>query len=174
MGEQLHEELAKMLDRAIRREHGDPEPCDLEADPLTDDPWDLDNPWHHLRVCLHCGGYWWGLHCPHDGRQNPCAHCGERPATLQTECFDLEDLSLDALDQPHDDAEEPQPNERARQDDKRQLEAERERAAPGGAVMPAHANTEDRAQQQDPEQEHGHLQRASDGIITRDGAGSSE
>jgi hypothetical protein len=40
--------------------------------------------------------------------------------------------------------------------------------------MPAHANTEDRAQQQDPEQEHGHLQRASDGIITRDGAGSSE
>jgi hypothetical protein len=42
-------------------------------------PDDLDDDWHFLRTCRHCGGEWFGLHCPHDGHQNPCAHCGIRP-----------------------------------------------------------------------------------------------
>ena len=35
--------------------------------------------YHHQRVCLNCGYTWWGLHCPHDGYQNPCGDCGETP-----------------------------------------------------------------------------------------------
>lgn len=36
--------------------------------------------WHYKRTCLHCGEQWYGLHCPHDGRQNPCPGCGILPA----------------------------------------------------------------------------------------------
>jgi hypothetical protein len=35
--------------------------------------------WHYLRTCETCGGRWYGLHCPHDGHQNPCLYCGTRP-----------------------------------------------------------------------------------------------
>ena len=35
--------------------------------------------WHFRRTCLFCGRQWRGLHCPHDGYQNPCPHCGKRP-----------------------------------------------------------------------------------------------
>lgn len=34
---------------------------------------------HYFRTCWSCGNTWWGLHCPHDGYQNPCPECGEKP-----------------------------------------------------------------------------------------------
>lgn len=39
---------------------------------------------HYERVCLNCGYTWLGLHCPHDGYQNPCGHCREKPKTVET------------------------------------------------------------------------------------------
>ena len=39
---------------------------------------------HYHRTCLSCGENWWGLHCPHDGIQNPCSACGMRPNTVPT------------------------------------------------------------------------------------------
>lgn len=50
--------------------------CDCEFDTYDDDP---EESWHYRRVCAHCGEAWWGLHCPHDGRQNPCPGCGVVP-----------------------------------------------------------------------------------------------
>jgi hypothetical protein len=47
----------------------------------TDEEGESD-PWHFERKCEHCGGTWWGLHCPHDSYQNPCPDCGERPTVL--------------------------------------------------------------------------------------------
>lgn len=38
--------------------------------------------WHYQRTCLNCGKTWWGLHCPHDGYQNPCPACGTKPAQV--------------------------------------------------------------------------------------------
>ena len=57
--------------------------CNCEFDPY--DP--ADNPegeesWHYKRTCAFCGRVWWGLHCPHDGYQNPCAGCGRLPAPV--------------------------------------------------------------------------------------------
>ena len=43
------------------------------SDRLTDEYY------HHQRVCLNCGYTWWGLHCPHDGYQNPCKECDWTP-----------------------------------------------------------------------------------------------
>lgn len=37
---------------------------------------------HYLRRCARCGYEWFGLHCPHDGYQNPCPKCGKRPETV--------------------------------------------------------------------------------------------
>lgn len=54
--------------------------CECE---FTPDPNDPDDDWHFLRRCLHCGETWWGLHCPHDGYQNPCPKCGVRPTTVR-------------------------------------------------------------------------------------------
>lgn len=34
---------------------------------------------HYERVCLNCGYTWLGLHCPHDGYQNPCPICEVKP-----------------------------------------------------------------------------------------------
>lgn len=42
--------------------------------------------WHFKRTCLHCGYVWGGLHCPHDGYQNPCPHCEKRPDCIDSEC----------------------------------------------------------------------------------------
>jgi len=42
----------------------------------------LDEYYHYHRTCLGCGKNWWGLHCPHDGYQNPCSKCGLIPATV--------------------------------------------------------------------------------------------
>lgn len=41
-------------------------------------------PWHFLRTCPMCGYQWGGLHCPHDGFQNPCPNCGEWPEVVQS------------------------------------------------------------------------------------------
>jgi hypothetical protein len=50
--------------------------CDCEFTPDPDDP---DDDFHFRRVCEFCGGVWWSLHCPHDGRQNPCPRCKRTP-----------------------------------------------------------------------------------------------
>ena len=39
---------------------------------------------HYERICLFCGETWLGLHCPHDGYQNPCPNCGKMPETIST------------------------------------------------------------------------------------------
>lgn len=51
------------------------EDCDCELTGDAEDP----EPTHYDRVCEFCGKTWRGLHCPHDGYQNPCPHCGQRP-----------------------------------------------------------------------------------------------
>ena len=50
---------------------------------LTKDPWDPEDDWHFDRACLRCGQHWRGLHCQHDGVQNPCPYCGVTPAPLR-------------------------------------------------------------------------------------------
>jgi len=35
--------------------------------------------WHYVRKCEFCGYSWHGLHCPHDGYQNPCPECKKTP-----------------------------------------------------------------------------------------------
>lgn len=55
--------------------------CACEFDPDPDDP-DESTPetaWHFLRTCEFCGEVWYGLHCRHDGYQNPCPQCGKKP-----------------------------------------------------------------------------------------------
>lgn len=51
--------------------------CDCEFTAYPDEP--EEESWHYLRMCVFCGRDWWGLHCPHDGYQNPCPKCGMRP-----------------------------------------------------------------------------------------------
>lgn len=38
-----------------------------------------ESSWHYKRTCKNCGNIWYGLHCPHDGVQNPCPKCDMRP-----------------------------------------------------------------------------------------------
>lgn len=47
---------------------------------MWDEP-DQPSVWF-LRTCEFCGHQWAGLHCPHDGHQNPCPECGQRPTTV--------------------------------------------------------------------------------------------
>ena len=47
--------------------------CDCEFDFPEGDSW------HYWRTCKACGFRWGGLHCPHDGYQNPCPSCGVHP-----------------------------------------------------------------------------------------------
>jgi hypothetical protein len=54
--------------------------CDCEFDPYEDGEADEES-WHFKRTCAYCGTVWWGLHCPHDGAQNPCPGCKKRPMT---------------------------------------------------------------------------------------------
>jgi predicted RNA-binding Zn-ribbon protein involved in translation (DUF1610 family) len=54
--------------------------CDCE---LSVDPDDPSDDWHYLRACPSCGREWRALHCPHDGVQTPCPHCGVRPARVE-------------------------------------------------------------------------------------------
>jgi hypothetical protein len=54
--------------------------CACEFAPEMADPEDPGAPsYHYRRECVHCGCVWAGLHCPHDGAQNPCPDCGVRP-----------------------------------------------------------------------------------------------
>lgn len=50
----------------------------------------LDDYTHYHRTCLNCGMNWWGLHCPHDGYQNPCPQCDETPEPLPDKYCDCE------------------------------------------------------------------------------------
>lgn len=60
-----------------------PDECEREC-VFEDDPADPDpvEPWHYRRTCASCGGVWYGLHCKHDGHQNPCPWCGVRPEPM--------------------------------------------------------------------------------------------
>ena len=53
--------------------------CDCEFTPYKSSD---EESWHYLRYCGFCGHEWYGLHCPHDGYQNPCPNCGRRPRGL--------------------------------------------------------------------------------------------
>lgn len=54
--------------------------CDCEPDCGGEVPYAHT---HFLRTCEFCGNQWEGLHCPHDGYQNPCGACGKRPTTVK-------------------------------------------------------------------------------------------
>ena len=43
---------------------------------------DTEELWHFKRTCEYCGYQWGGLHCPHDGYQNPCPECKKRPTVI--------------------------------------------------------------------------------------------
>jgi hypothetical protein len=54
--------------------------CECEFDPYPPEDEDAgEESWHFRRTCTNCGGSWFGLHCPYDGHQNPCPHCGVNP-----------------------------------------------------------------------------------------------
>lgn len=53
--------------------------CQFTPDPNDPDENTPDTAWHYKRTCAACGVEWFGLHCPHDLRQNPCPHCGKVP-----------------------------------------------------------------------------------------------
>ena len=57
--------------------------CNCEFTPYPEDDSDFgEESWHYLRKCLWCGNEWWGLHCPHDGAQNPCPSCHRYPIPI--------------------------------------------------------------------------------------------
>lgn len=56
------------------------EVCVCTFDPYDDG--DTEESWHYKRTCLHCGHSWFGLHCRHDGVQNPCPGCDVRPTPV--------------------------------------------------------------------------------------------
>jgi hypothetical protein len=57
--------------------------CNCEFAPEMADPEDPGAPsYHYRRECARCGCVWAGLHCPHDGAQNPCPDCGVRPTPV--------------------------------------------------------------------------------------------
>lgn len=56
--------------------------CEFDPDPQDSDEDAHEKAWHYLRTCANCGGQWYGLHCPHDGYQNPCPHCGANPIPI--------------------------------------------------------------------------------------------
>ena len=50
--------------------------CTCEFDQYDDSD---EESWHYKRTCAYCGNEWYGLHCKHDGYQNPCPQCKKRP-----------------------------------------------------------------------------------------------
>lgn len=54
--------------------------CECEFDPY--DEAKPEESWHYKRTCLNCGYVWHGLHCAHDGYQNPCPNCEVRPTPV--------------------------------------------------------------------------------------------
>lgn len=59
--------------------------CVFTPDPEDEDENTPETAWHYLRRCAGCQYTWYGLHCPHDGFQNPCPQCKLRPATVPCE-----------------------------------------------------------------------------------------
>ena len=58
--------------------------CDCEFSLYREGDEDFgEESWHYLRKCERCGREWYGLHCPHDGYQNPCPDCGIRPVVIE-------------------------------------------------------------------------------------------
>ncbi len=55
--------------------------CDFDPYPVGDEDYGEES-WHYARKCEFCGKTWRGLHCPHDGYQNPCPECNQRPVTV--------------------------------------------------------------------------------------------
>ena len=51
---------------------------------------DIEDYTHYHRTCQNCGKNWWGLHCPHDGYQNPCPECEFKPKPLRDKHCDCE------------------------------------------------------------------------------------
>lgn len=54
--------------------------CECKFHQKYDD--DDKGSWHFHRVCAYCATEWAGLHCVHDGYQNPCPKCGLLPAMI--------------------------------------------------------------------------------------------
>lgn len=54
--------------------------CECEFDPYDNSD---EESWHYLRTCEYCDCQWYGLHCPHDGYQNPCPDCGKCPTVVE-------------------------------------------------------------------------------------------
>lgn len=57
-----------------------PEECKCEFDPY--EQGEDEDSVHYKRICEFCVGSWYGLHCPHDGAQNPCPYCERRPIAV--------------------------------------------------------------------------------------------
>jgi len=57
--------------------------CEFDIDLNSTDENTKDSTWHYKRICLHCNNTWWGLHCVHDGHQNPCPECKIRPIPIE-------------------------------------------------------------------------------------------
>lgn len=51
--------------------------------------------WHYRRTCASCGHMWGGLHCIHDGFQNPCPRCNTRPIPVPDASYDGCDCEFD-------------------------------------------------------------------------------
>ena len=59
------------------------QPCACEFTPYPAGSEDEgEESWHYLRRCQACRHLWYGVHCPHDGVQNPCPKCGAVPAVI--------------------------------------------------------------------------------------------
>ena len=43
---------------------------------------ELEQSTHYQRTCMFCGYSWLGLHCVHDGYQNPCGNCDRKPLVI--------------------------------------------------------------------------------------------
>jgi hypothetical protein len=52
--------------------------CEFDKSAIYDDDIEEES-CHYKRTCAHCGNIWYGLHCPHDGIQNPCPRCKTLP-----------------------------------------------------------------------------------------------
>jgi len=64
--------------------------CNCEFTPYGNGDEDYgEESWHYLRKCMFCGNEWYGLHCLHDGWQNPCPECGVRPAVVAESDIEL-------------------------------------------------------------------------------------
>lgn len=62
--------------------------CEFDPRYATNEEGDFQtggayNSAHYHRRCLECFHEWAGLHCMHDGYQNPCPNCGARPVPIE-------------------------------------------------------------------------------------------